>query len=325
MEKNNKYLSVDLIIKLVIVILIAFMCTSLAISFFNKKTPARQGSVQQASAGKGRGAASDKKVNDAVTVNVYKTKLEDIESTVRLNGEISSRSEVSIYPDTAGKLVRFTKEIGESVSKGDIIAYVDPSKPGASYRISPVLSTISGTIISKGASEGDTVSTGTVLAKVGSLSDLEITVNLAEKYSSSVKTNLHGYVSLISVPDENFDAVVTKVSPVVDKTKRTIELKLSFSRFDKRIKPGMFGTVRLATSRRENTIVVPKSAISSYNAESVVYVVDSENKARRKNIKLGLTNDNYCEILSGIEQGELVITAGSVTEGTSVKFLESVK
>lgn len=306
------------IARFVVVVMIGILCAVIAFShlqpLFSKGAP--QGGKGGAAQGRG-GALPDGA--DTVTVSVHETRLEVIESTVRLNGNISSRSQVSLFPDTSGKLVRFVKEAGDSVRRGEIVAYVDPSRPGAFYQISPVLSTISGTLISRGVSAGDTVSTGSVIATVGSLTDLEIKVDVAEKYAASLHTGLHAYVSLISVPDENFDAVVTRVSPVVDAAKRTIEVTLAFSRQDDRIRPGMFGTVRLAVARSEDTVVVPRSALTTYNAEPVVYIVDSAMRARRRGVTVGLTNDESAEITGGLIAGDTVITAGSVTEGTAVR------
>ena len=206
---------VDTIIKIVIVVLIAIF---LGLSFFtiqatNKKTleMASRGNAGgmpngMPPAGMGAGAPpagqmppqggmpgdpnkqADKKINaNAISVSVKTMKKETIQSTIKVTGDISSTSEINIFPDTSGKVTRILKNLGETVSKGEIIAYVDPSKPGSSYVSSPVTATISGTIIDLPVDIGDTVNNGTMIATIGSLTDLKITTNVAEKYSSFLK------------------------------------------------------------------------------------------------------------------------------------------
>jgi multidrug efflux pump subunit AcrA (membrane-fusion protein) len=187
---------VDTIIKIVIVVLIGvFLALSfLSIQATNKKTleMASRGNAGAPPAGQipsqNQNQQADKKINaNAISVSVKTMKKETIQSTIKVTGDISSTSEINIFPDTSGKVTRILKNLGETVSKGEIIAYVDPSKPGSSYVSSPVIATISGTIIDLPVDIGDTVNNGTMIATIGSLTDLKITTNVAEKYAIAPK------------------------------------------------------------------------------------------------------------------------------------------
>lgn len=321
-QKEKKKISLDTIGKIVVIILIALMCVFITIGTVGKSSKnsgvGAMGAAPMNEAGKGGKAGQ--KGSSAVTVSAYKIESSSIESIIKLNGNIGSKVEVNIFPDTSGKLVRLLKDDGAYVNKNEVIAYVDPSKPGSAYATSPVFSTVSGNIISTPVNVGDTVTSNTAIASVGSLDDLKITVNVSEKYSNDLKLGLQGYISLTSIPNESFVAKISKISPVVDKTKRSIEVTLDFVKKDKRIKPGMFGSVRLATKSSHGTIVIPKSALSTYNAENCVYIIDENQRAKRCFVKIGLSNDTLVEIIEGLEYGQTVITAGSVTEGTLVRI-----
>lgn len=256
---------------------------------------------------------------NTVTVSAKTIIPETIRSTVKINGEVESKSSINIYPDTSGKVTEIVKGLGASVKKGEIIAYVDPSKPGSAYAVNPVASTVTGTVISMPVNPGDTVSSSTVIAAVGSLRDLKITVYVSEKYSGYLKKGLNAYVSFTSMPGEEFSAKVTSVSPVVNNLNRTIETVLELDKYDSRIKPGMFATVSLVIQEEDNSFVVPKSAIKTYNTDSTVFVIDENNTAKRVVVTTGISNDNDIQITSGLEEGMQVITAGSATEGSPVK------
>lgn len=256
---------------------------------------------------------------NTVTVSAKTIVPETIRSTVKINGEVESKSSINIYPDTSGKVTEIVKGLGASVKKGEIIAYVDPSKPGSAYAVNPVVSTVTGTVISMPVNPGDTVSSNTVIGAVGSLRDLKITVYVSEKYSGYLKKGLNAFVSFTSMPGEEFSAKVTSVSPVVNNSNRTVETVLELDKYDSRIKPGMFATVSLVIQEEDNSFVVPKSAIKTYNTDSTVFVIDENNTAKRVVVTTGISNDNDIQITSGLEEGMQVITAGSATEGSPVK------
>ena len=339
---------VDTIIKIVIVVLIAIFLglSFLTIQATNKK------SLQMASrgnaggmpngmppAGMGAGATpagqmppqggmpgnqnkqADKKINaNAISVSVKTMKKETIQSTIKVTGDISSTSEINIFPDTSGKVTRILKNLGETVSKGEIIAYVDPSKPGSSYVSSPVTATISGTIIDLPVDIGDTVNNGTMIATIGSLTDLKITTNVAEKYSSFLKDGLPAYITITSNPDR-FNAKTVKISPVVNKNNRTIQVELKFDKYNPIFKPGMFATVDLVIQEKKDTFVIPKTAIKNFNNNDSVFIIDENNQAQRVEITTGISNDLDIAVTSGLKEGMKVVTAGSVTEGSTVKIV----
>ena len=331
---------VDTIIKIVIVVLIAIF---LGLSFFtiqatNKKSLQMAGrSGMPAGMGAGTPPAgqmppqggmpgnqnkqADKKINaNAISVSVKTMKKETIQSTIKVTGDISSTSEINIFPDTSGKVTRILKNLGETVSKGEIIAYVDPSKPGSSYVSSPVTATISGTIIDLPVDIGDTVNNGTMIATIGSLTDLKITTNVAEKYSSFLKVGLPAYITISSNPDR-FNAKTVKISPVVNKNNRTIQVELKFDKYNSIFKPGMFATVDLVIQEKKDTFVIPKTAIKNFNNKDTVFIVDENNQAQRVEITTGISNDLDIAVTSGLKEGMKVVTAGSVTEGSTVKIV----
>jgi RND family efflux transporter MFP subunit len=164
------------------------------------------------------------------------------------------------------------------------------------------------------------VSPSTAIATIGSLDRLKITIYVAEKYSSYLRRGLPAYVSFASAPGLEFTASVSTISPVVNNKNRTIETTLNLASQDSRIKEGMVASVRLVIRDARNTLVIPRSAIKDYNGEDTVYIIDEENLARRVPVTVGLTNDSEAQIVSGLNRGDTVITAGAVTDGSPVRI-----
>ena len=83
---------------------------------------------------------------------------------------------------------------------------------------------------------------------------------------------------------------------------------------------GMYIKLNLETEHIDNAMIVPSAALDTYLGDDVVYVVE-DGAAVRKTVETGSSNDTETVILSGLDEGELVITAGNVTNGTPVNVV----
>jgi multidrug efflux pump subunit AcrA (membrane-fusion protein) len=335
MAENKK---ADLVIKIIIIALIAIFLGAVVLSMFGvgqkgttaaqqgaaagqggaqQNSQGQQGGAQAQAAGQQRQASAQNAA--AITVSAQTMERGVIRQIVRLNGDVTSQTEVGIFPDTAGKISLLVKSVGDSVARGEIIGYIDPSRAGVSYEQNPITATVAGTITALPVSQGETVSTSTRIATIGSLGSLKITVYVAEKYSAFLHRGLPAGVSFAAAPNEQFTASAVTVSPVVNSATRTIETALTLARADARIKPGMYANVDLVIREQTGTFVLPKNAVKNYNDTQVVYKIDENNIARRTTVTTGLSNDSEIEILSGISAGDKVITAGAVTDSSPVR------
>jgi RND family efflux transporter MFP subunit len=251
-----------------------------------------------------------------------------IENSVVINGDVIPRSEVSIYPAAAGKLTETRFRVGDRVSRGQVMAMVDPSRPGEFYSQSPVISTISGTVVSAPLNPGDTVSLQTPVYVVGDLSDLVVETFVPERFSTAVRRGLAAAVSVEALPGETFTALVDEVSPVLESASRTLRIRLRFARgpaepVDPRVRAGMFATVSLVTNSRVDVPLIPRGAVINTYGSWIVFTV-RDNRAERREISLGLENEEFVEVAGGLDEGELVVTAGQnfLSDGDPVRVVE---
>ncbi len=319
-KNNSQKMSIDTIVKLSMVGLIAIMVIAMILNMFLGSSGSTM-SAMGGAMGVGRGNASAG--DGTVTVSIKEIQSETIQEQVRISGDVSSKTETGVYPETSGKITRIIRDAGEQVARGDVIAYVDASRPGSSFPESPIVAPISGTVVAMNVNLGDTITTTTEVAKVGQLTDLEVTVFVAEKYANYLEEGLPAYIELSAAPGELFEARITQVSPVVNSTNRTIETKLEFINLDSRIKPGMYGNINLVVQEAQNTFVVPKDAIKLVGSEESVFVME-DNKAKRVMVETGLENDTDVQIISGLNEGDVVITVGAVTEGSAVRVAGTI-
>jgi multidrug efflux pump subunit AcrA (membrane-fusion protein) len=248
-----------------------------------------------------------------------------IENSLVINGDVLARTQVAIYPTMAGKITEMRLRVGDRVSQGQAVAMVDPSRPGEVYSHSPVTSTISGTVLQAPVIPGDTVTTGTAVYIVGNLESLVVETFVPERFSTAIRMNLGAQVSFEAMPGEHFAAAVSEISPVLDPASRTLRIRLRFQGpLDPRIRAGMFATVSLVTNSRSNIPVIPRSAVINTYGSWIVFVVNQNNITERREISLGIENEELVEVTGGLEIGELVVIAGQnfLSDGDMVRVVD---
>ncbi len=262
----------------------------------------------------------------------------ELKDYLEFGGDVNAKTNIDILPDTAGRIVEVRVRVGDSVERNQVIALVDPSRPGMNYESSPVKAPISGTVTSLSIVAGSMVSPQLSTGKVSKMDSLEITTNVPERYVSKIREGLEAYLRFDAYPGETFRARVTEVSPVLDTSSRTMSVKLVQVQSDPRIKAGMFARIKLITDTRTNIVKIPDTAVVSRFGESFVFVVtetpdaaaedSSANdssatdntdgadsaaasfRVRKQIVVPGIRVDDKIEILSGLTAGEEVVIRG---------------
>ena len=305
---------------LVIMCLIAVFALLIAFTFIRREQSAAAGAAgvtgqpgpgaqgQQNGSGNGRAAT---------VVRVTPVAPGTIENSLVINGDVLARNQVSIFPPVADR-----------VRRGDVVAMVDPSRPGEVYSWSPVVSTIAGTVLQAPFSIGDTLSTQSAVLVVGDLSELRVETFVPERFVSAVRQGLGAQVSFEGIPGETFYAEVDEVSPVLYPASRTMRIRLRFAGrtagVDPRIKAGMFATITLVTNTRADVPVIPRTAVINTYGLWIVFTVDENSAARRREVEVGIENEELFEIVSGVAIGDRVVSAGQhfLSDGDPVRIVE---
>jgi len=310
-------------IKIVTITIILLIIVFAALIFFNILDIDLQqllGRTEAETTG-GRGAASSR---IATTVRVTPVSLDTIERSVIINGEILSRNQVTIYPGVSGRLVETRFSVGDRVNRGDVVALVDPSRPGEVFSRNSVVSTVSGTVLNTPFSVGDTVSTQSGIIVIGDLSSLVVETFIPERFVTTITHDMRAVLWFEAIAGETFNAEVAEINPVLDPVSRTLRIRLRFIDPDPRIRAGMFATISLVTERRVEVPVIQRTSVINTYGSWIVFIVDDNNIARRREVTLGITSEDLLEIISGLSIGENVVSAGQnfLSDGDLVRIVD---
>ena len=266
--------------------------------------------------------------NTVFAVRIEEAEIRSLQAYIEVNGDIVSARQVAVVPEVAGKLVAMKAALGSRVSKGALVAEVDPSRPGSQYSRSPVYAPVSGVVVSSPEPEGSTVTTATTLFTIAVGEDIEIEALIPEREVGQLRSGLKAEARLEAFPGEVFAAELTRLSPVVDPASRTKKVILRFVKDDLRINPGMFARIKLNTRTYQNVVSVPQEAIVENRGITVVYVLDGDSETARvtmREVAAGVSVDGETEITAGLAAGERVVVQGQqfLTDGAAVRVIGS--
>ncbi len=165
-----------------------------------------------------------------------------------------------------------------------------------------------GIITRKLVSVGDLATPGKPLLHIEEENKLQVLTDIPEAMILRISKGDRLKIYIPSV-DLGLEGTVTEVSPVADPSSRTSPIKLHIPN-NPQLRSGQFARVKLAMTKAD-TLTVPTTAIVPYGQMEKVFVVD-EGKARLRLVRTGARNNTTSEVLSGLAEGESVVTAGNV-------------
>lgn len=165
------------------------------------------------------------------------------------------------------------------------------------------------------AGSGSTVLTS-IVSNQGIYADFDID---EQTYMNNIRANTSTLnkendipVELTVLHDEShpYKGTVYSFDNRIDSTSGTIRARAKFSNSDGRLIPGMFVSVKVASSTNKIGLLVPERAIGSDQNKKFVYVVGSDNKVAYREVTLGDIVDEQRVIISGVTDGERVVVDG---------------
>ncbi len=160
-------------------------------------------------------------------------------------------------------------------------------------------------------SVGALLSPGTVITTIDDIKKIKVDFSVPEKYLSLITTGSKIEATSIALPGKKFFGTVQAISPRISSTSRSISVRGIIENNDYLLRSGMMLNVTIEMQDR-NAIQVQESAVLNVGEKHYVYVVDSENKARQKEIEIGERSDHLVEVTKGLTSSDKVIIDGVV-------------
>lgn len=160
-------------------------------------------------------------------------------------------------------------------------------------------------------SVGQYLDPGDVIARLEDIDPLKVDFRVPEVYFRVVKVGQPIAIAIDAFPDQSFRGEVYAIDPQVDVNGRAVVIRARVPNDDGRLRPGLFARVNLIYESRDRVLFVPEQALVPIGEEQSVFkVVDG--KAVMTKVVIGERVGSSVEILEGLAEGDIVVTAGQI-------------
>jgi RND family efflux transporter MFP subunit len=175
-----------------------------------------------------------------------------------------------------------------------------------------LVSPISGVVTARNYDNGDMCG-GLPIFVVQQINPVKVKINVSESLYSYIKKGMVVDIELDALPEKKFQGKVSRITPLINSATRTFEVEVAVANGQELIKPGMYARVEMNYGTRKN-IVVPDVAVVKQlgSGDRYIYVYQQDGTVKFQKVELGRRMGGEYEILSGIADGDEVVTSGQV-------------
>ena len=200
------------------------------------------------------------------------------------------------------------------VKKGEIIAALKNSNN--------IVADFEGKLGKREIAQG-VLGSDSLIITLDDLKKIVIDIKIPESYVGILKPGLKAEITSSVFTGRIFDGKISSISSRIDPSTRSILARISVNNKNFEIIPGQLMSVKIIYDEI-NQIGVPESAVTIQGNTSFVYIV-KDNTAEKRNIKIGNRNFGKISVVSGIKEGDLVISEGvsKVRNKSKVKIINT--
>ena len=174
-------------------------------------------------------------------------------------------------------------------------------------------SPINGVVTARNYDKGDMYNMAQPIFVVEQITPVKMLVNISESLFTQVHKGMEFDITVDAYPNEVFKGTVNLLYPTVNSATHTFPVEVICQNTDQRLRPGMFARVT-ATFGTNHNVVVPDVAVVKQqgSGEHFIYVLNADNTVTYTKVELGRRMGNRYEIVSGINEGDKIVTEGQV-------------
>jgi membrane fusion protein (multidrug efflux system) len=207
------------------------------------------------------------------------------------------------------------------------IAKQDVSEINARITDRTITAPFDGVIGLRNVSIGSLVTPGDIITTIDDVSKIKVDFTIPSVYMENITTDTPIIITSEVFQGKQFNGKIAFIDSRVDPLTRSIKMRAIVGNDNAQLKPGLLMYVTILKDQRD-ALVIPQEAITQLKRQYFVWVVDrnNSNKVMRREITIGARFPDKVEVISGLKEGDLVITRGItiVREGQEVDYKISV-
>lgn len=182
-----------------------------------------------------------------------------------------------------------------------------------------ITSPVSGVIVESNISVGEQIDPAKKLLTVVDINNLWVEADIYEIDISRLQNLNKANITVQTFPDEIFEGKLVNIGNVVDEKNRTVKVIFQVDNRRRLLKVGMFADVNIETEGSAEVIAVPKESVVDIGGKNVVFLHTKPQNFKGVEVFTGRDDGKYVEIISGIEEGDRIVTIGNYQLKSNVK------
>jgi membrane fusion protein, multidrug efflux system len=168
---------------------------------------------------------------------------------------------------------------------------------------------------------GQYLSPGTPIVTLQALDPIYLDFYLPQQAIEQARVGQTVTVTVDTYPDQSFTGEITAINPKVDANSRNVQVRATLKNAEHKLVPGMYARVNIVTGTPRRYVTLPQTAVTYNPYGSTVYLVEEKGRdakgeprriARQTFITTGPTRGDQVAVLSGIKEGDIVVSAGQI-------------
>lgn len=267
----------------------------------------------------------------------------DLEITVLATGTVQPKNRLEIKAPVAGRIEQILVKEGQKINKGQILAWMSSTERAAMldaaraqgpeafqkwselYLATPVLAPIAGTLILKNVEPGQTFTTADAIFVMSDR--LTVKAQVDETDIAQIKLNEKAQITLDAYPQNSLPAKVDQIAfdATTINSVTTYIVDVLPAETPPFMRSGMTANVNFSVAAKKDVLLIPSESLRIMDGKTMVLYKGPESRAGNlKEIRTGISDGKYTEVLEGLVEGDKVLVvefkAGSKSSGGSSPF-----
>jgi Cu(I)/Ag(I) efflux system membrane fusion protein len=180
-----------------------------------------------------------------------------------------------------------------------------------------------GVVLEKTAVVGMKVMPGEELYKIADLSKVWLLADFYESEIAQIKIGQPADITVNAYPNEQFIGKVQYIYPYLEPETRATKVRFELSNPDGKLKPEMYANVEVQINLGRR-LAVPAAAVLDSGTRQLVFVDKGEGIYEPREVKLGERADDRFEVVSGLQEGERIVTSANFLIDSESKLQAAV-
>lgn len=202
----------------------------------------------------------------------------------------------------------------------------DLEKTGVLKKALTIRSPFKGIVTHKNAVEGGYIKSGTTVYRIADVSTVWVEAHIFEYELDRVKTGQTAEMTLPYMPGRVYKGKVAFVYPYLQQKTRDVVIRIEYDNPNLELKPDMYADIRIQIIADHQGLLVPDEAVIRSGERNLVFVTRGDGKFTPREVNLGIRLDGgNIQVLSGLAEGETVVSSGQFLIDSESKLKEAIQ